>query len=55
MTVADQKLTIQVGETLVADELQLPNYDEGDIILGTYKTQYGPKPVKIRSLRIRAK
>ena len=55
LTVADKKLSLQVGKEVVAEEFELPNYHEGDIILGTYDTRYGPKQARIHSLRIRGK
>lgn len=55
MSIIDKKLSVQVGRTKLTDDVELPNYHEGDLILGTYDTKYGPKPVKIRSLRIRAR
>lgn len=53
MSVVDGTLNLQINTTQVIEDLELPNYHEGDIILGTYDTKYGPKPVKIQSLRIR--
>lgn len=55
LQVVDAKLTIQVGKRTVARELPLPRYHKGDVIIGTYKTDYGPRGVRIRSLRIRAR
>jgi hypothetical protein len=53
--VSEQKLTLKVGREKVLDEVELPNYHAGDVILGTYDTPYGPKAVAVQSLRIRAK
>lgn len=55
LQVVDGKLTLKVGRTTLLKTLELPNYRTGDIILGTYDTPYGPKPVAVGSLRIRAK
>ncbi len=54
MIVKDKLLSVTVGETAVIKEYPLDNYTAGQIYLGTYDTKYGPRPVKIRSLRIRA-
>ncbi len=55
MTVDNGKLTVTAGKETLADQLELPNYHEGDLILGTYNTRYGAKPVQIHSLRVRAR
>ena len=55
LSVEDGKVNLLVGKDQIADDLALPNYHEGDIILGTYDTRYGPKHVKVHSLRIRAR
>jgi len=52
--VVDRKLTFEVGAITVLDREELSNYSEGDIIFGVYDTRYGPRPVRIRALRIRA-
>ncbi len=54
MIVKDKLLSVTVGETAVIKEYPLDNYTAGQIYLGTYDTKYGPRPVKVRSLRIRA-
>jgi hypothetical protein len=55
LVVENKKLSLRVGRETIAKDLELPNYHAGDIILGTYDTPYGAKPISIRSLRIRAK
>lgn len=55
VVIIDKKLTVQVGRETILKDFELPNYHAGDVILGTYDTPYGPKPVSVRSLRIRAK
>ena len=55
LTVIDKKLTLQAGREKIVADFDLPNYHAGDIVLGTYQTPYGPKPVSIRSLRIRGR
>ncbi|QDU40793.1 hypothetical protein Mal4_51530 [Maioricimonas rarisocia] len=52
--VVDRKLTFEIGGNTVLDQEELANYSEGDIIFGVYDTRYGPRPVRIRALRIRA-
>lgn len=54
VTVRENKLTMQVGAVKVLDEEPLPNYRPGAIIFGVYDTRYGPRPVRVESLRIRA-
>jgi hypothetical protein len=55
MTLEGKELSIIAGREVVAQKLPLPNYRAGDVIVGTYDTRYGPKPLAIQSLRIRAK
>ena len=47
-------LRLKIGTTSVVEDLECPNYSEGDLIVGTYNTRYGPKRLRIESLRIRA-
>lgn len=54
MTVQDKQLTVTVGQTAIVEAYPLDNYTLGQVFLGTYDTKYGARPVKIRSLRIRA-
>ena len=53
LTVKQNELNLAVGKTNVLKQQVLPNYAEGDIILGVYDTKYGPRPLRIKSLRIR--
>ena len=55
MSVNKQKLNLTIGpeKTAFIRDLPLPDYQPGQIILGSYDTKYGPKDVKIYSLRIR--
>ena len=54
MSVVNGRLNLKVGnQTAVIRNQPLPNYQRGQIILGTYDTRYGPKDVKVRSLRLR--
>lgn len=53
VTVENGMLNAEAAGELIARQVPLPNYHEGDIILGTYDTRYGPKPIAVRSLRIR--
>ncbi len=52
--VKEQKLTVVVGKTAIVEDYPLENYTAGDLFLGTYDTRYGPKPIGVRSLRVRA-
>lgn len=54
MHLKDKKLTVVVGKTPIVEEYPLENYAAGDVFLGTYDTRYGPKPIGVRSLRVRA-
>ncbi len=54
LRVANKSLSLQVGRQVLAKNLALPDYRQGRVILGTYDTRYGPKAVRIRSLRMRA-
>ena len=55
MAVLDAKLSLAVGEKLLYDALELPEYQPGLVAIGTYDTRYGPKPLRIGSLRIRTR
>lgn len=52
--VVDKQLTFQLGASKVIDGEMLANYQPGQIIFGVYDTRYGPRPIRIESLRIRA-
>jgi hypothetical protein len=54
ISVKEGKLTFQLGAAKVLDGEPLMNYQPGQIIFGVYDTKYGPRPVRIESLRIRA-
>lgn len=54
VSVRESKLTFQLGPTKVLDRESLPNYQPGALIFGVYDTRYGPRPVHLDSLRIRA-
>lgn len=53
LSIKGSELNLHVGKIAVLKQQNLPNYDAGDIILGVYDTKYGPRPVRIKSLRIR--
>ncbi len=52
--VNEGKLTVRLGPSTVLDAEVLPNYQTGQVIFGVYDTRYGPRPVRIESLRARA-
>lgn len=54
LTVQDEKINLQVGRHRVVNEFSMEGYGPGQIILGTYDTRYGPRMVRIGSLKIRA-
>ena len=51
--VANNLLSLRVGTVQIVSDLELTDYAPGEIILGTYDTKYGARPLKIQSLRIR--
>ena len=53
MKVLNNKVTLTIGNQKILDNIEFAGIHEGDIILGTYDTQYGPKPVKIYGIRLR--
>ncbi len=54
LRVIGNKVSMSIGNRLLLDEVELASVHDGDIILGTYDTQYGPKPVKIYGIRLRS-
>jgi hypothetical protein len=54
VAVKESQLSFQLGANKVLDGEVLPNYQPGGIIFGVYDTRYGPRPVHLDSLRIRA-
>lgn len=54
LTVQDHAMTLEVGRRKVIDAVPMPNYTAGRVILGAYDTRYGPKKLKLRSLRVRS-
>ncbi len=55
LSVVKNALNLTVGPDEVLKEVPLPNYTEGRVLMGTYNTQYGPKPIRIQALRIRSR
>lgn len=53
LSVKENELTLKVGRFNVL-RTPLENYKPGAIILGVYDTEYGPKPIRIKSLRVRS-
>lgn len=47
------QLSLTIGTKRLLKELPLPNYQPGKVMFGTYNTRYGPKLLRVRSLRIR--
>jgi len=54
VTVRERQLAVQLGPVKVLEDVPLPSYQPGAIVFGVYDTRYGPRPVLIESLRIRA-
>ncbi len=55
LQIVDEKLSLNVGRHRVFENQALPGYTEGQIILGIHDTRYGPRPLRIKSLKIQAK
>lgn len=53
LAVKDKRVTLKIGRFDFLDA-PLENYKPGQVILGVYKTEYGCKPVRIKSLRVRS-
>lgn len=53
LSVLGGKLNLTVDDARLAKELALDNYHGGAVYLGTYDTPYGPRDVKVQSLRMR--
>ncbi|MEZ6046007.1 MAG: hypothetical protein R3C11_10595 [Planctomycetaceae bacterium] len=54
LAIRNKELSLKVGKSQLLKDVPLPNYGVGDVIVGTFKGRYDPKPLKIKSLRIRA-
>jgi hypothetical protein len=54
VTVKDKKFTLEVGKKKVINEQPIDNYSPGRVLLGVYDTRYGPKKLRILSMRMRA-
>jgi hypothetical protein len=54
LSVINKELTLEVGKRTVADHIAISNYDKGRVLLGVYDTRYGPKKLRIHSLRMRS-
>jgi hypothetical protein len=53
LKVKEKALTLEIGGKKVINQHAVDNYAPGRIILGVYDTRYGPKKLRIRSLRIK--
>ncbi|MBL4884211.1 MAG: hypothetical protein JKY95_06725 [Planctomycetaceae bacterium] len=53
LRVVNEKVSLSIGNRKIMEDVELAGIHEGDIILGTYDTKYGPKPVKIYGIRLR--
>ncbi|HVJ85555.1 MAG TPA: hypothetical protein VM452_07905 [Caulifigura sp.] len=54
LSVSNKELTFEVGKKTVADHCAMSNYEKGRVLLGAYDTRYGPKKLRILSLRMRS-
>lgn len=55
LSVQKNALQFKVGSDVIGKDVPLPNYHEGTLMLGMYVTKHGAKPLRVQSLRIRAK
>lgn len=55
LQVEKKRLQLLVGKDHVVKDLDLDNYHEGEVVVGAYDGKYGPKPLRIRSMRVRAR
>lgn len=53
LTVKNKELTLEVGRFRVIS-MPLENYKAGEVIFGIYETEYGTKPIRVKSLRVRS-
>lgn len=53
LTVAAQRATLTVGRETALRSQRLPHYEGGGVILGAYRTAYGPKAIVLNSARVR--
>lgn len=51
--VVNGRLSAQISRRTLIEDHELTDYKAGEIILGTYDTNYGPKPLKLMGIRIR--
>lgn len=54
LQIENNELTLEVGPKTVIAKQPLENYQPGAIVLGTYDTRYGPRAVRLRTLRGRS-
>lgn len=52
LSVKNNEISLTVGRSNVFTT-PLENYKPGMIVLGVYDTEYGPKPIRVQSLRVR--
>lgn len=53
LSVSNNELDFDIGNNSLLKGHKLPNYREGSLILASYPSQYGPRPIKIFTARIR--
>lgn len=54
LTVQESTFSLDVGRFHVFAREPLEGYTPGMVVIGAYDTNYGPKPLRIRSLKIRS-
>ena len=51
----NKRLTLEYNDKPVFKNVELPDYEEGAIMLGTFPSQYGARPLNLKALRVRAR
>lgn len=54
LAVEQNELTLRIGRSQVLST-PVKNYKPGLVVIGVHDTQYGPKPIRIKSLRVRSR
>ncbi|QDT63686.1 hypothetical protein [Calycomorphotria hydatis] len=54
ITLDDGKLSLRVGQNVIVQNYELDNTQRGDLILGTFRNQYGLKLLQWQSLRVKS-
>lgn len=55
ISVTNDEVTLTVGKSVVVNKAKLSNYEAGEVILGTFPCQYGPRPISVSAFKWRTK